>query len=320
MTVFNKFLLALYLVLTTACDNGMDYIIHGDVGEPDTIYITSDPDSEVWVDSFMQSASIDEIDILWVIDGSCSMYSHQANLLAGIELMISSLPADVNWRLKMITAGDGKAIQQSTVFPLTRGDDATDALIMYSMLPPDGMEHGFSALKNYVLLDSYAKTWLRPNAALLTVFVSDEREQSIITSAEFISWYEGYRRDVFLSFIGNVYPEDSVCLYPPRIHDQVGIKYMDAVNYFMGSIVDICETDWSAGVADATQKIEPVTEVELTHLPYKNTISVFEDGVLMDTTNWKYIESDNVIEFDPAPSQSVLVEIGYSVKFYTLSP
>ena len=319
MNVF-KFLLAFSFAILTACDNGIDYIIHSDGGDTDIIYVEMDPDAEVWVDSFTQAASYDEVDILWIIDGSCSMHSHRDSVLRGIESMMNSLPSDVNWRLKMITAGDGMAVQQSSTFPLTRGDDITDALIMYGMLPPDGMEAGFSALKNYVLLDTYAKTWLRPQAALLAVFVSDEREQSFMTTAQFLSWYQGYRSNVFLSFIGNVYPEDSICPAPPRMTDQVGVKYMDAVNSLMGTIVDICEDDWSAGVTDATQDINPVEEIELTHVPYKATISVFENGAPMDTAKWNYIESDNVVEFTPPPPESSLVEVGYSIKFYNLSP
>ncbi|MGI9554587.1 MAG: hypothetical protein ACR2M6_01330, partial [Vampirovibrionia bacterium] len=121
----------------------------------------------------------------------------------------------------------------------------------------------------------------------------------------------------FLSYIGNVLPDDSVCEYIP-IGNNIGMKYMDAVNYFSGIIVDICEEDWSAGVADATQKIEPFEEIELTHEPYTKTIVVFEDGRLMDTAKWTYIEADNTVEFDIIPDEGVLVEIAYSVKYYNL--
>jgi len=98
----------------------------------------------------------------------------------------------------------------------------------------------------------------------------------------------------------------------------VGLKYMDVVTYFLGTIIDICETDWSAGVQDATQKIDPVEELELTHEPYKSTIVVFENGAPMDHAKWTYIEADNIIEFDPIPDEGVLVEIGYAVKYYTM--
>jgi len=315
MRVF-KILLFFLILATTGCDNGIDYVVHG-AGETETEYVIVEPDAEIWIDSFVQTASYDEVDILWVIDGSCSMLQHRGNLLAGIELMMNNLPTDVNWRLKMITTGDGRAVKQPQTFPLTRGDDIYDALAMYNDLPPDGMEKGFDAVKNYITLDSYASTWMRPSAALLTVFVSDEEDQSTQTAPDFIAWYQTLRPNVFSSFIGNVKTADSICTRPPGPMD-VGLKYMDVVTYFLGTIIDICETDWSAGVQDATQKIDPVEELELTHEPYKSTIVVFENGAPMDHAKWTYIEADNIIEFDPIPDEGVLVEIGYAVKYYTM--
>ena len=313
MTAFRVALIFLFSMFAS-CDNNFDYVIHGQ-GEKE--YIVSEPDAEIWVESFLQPESYEKIDILWVIDGSCSMMAHRSTLLNGIELMINDLPTDVNWRLKMITTGDGGAVKQPQTFPLTRGDTITDAFHMYNALPNDGMEKGFDAVKNYITLDPYAPTWLRPDAALLTVIVSDEEEQSNMSAVDFQAWYQSTRQTVFLSFIGNIYPEDSVCTYPPRLLD-VGVKYMDATNYFSGVIIDVCQPDWTAGVSDATQKIDPFEEIELTHEPYKQTIVVFEDGKIMDTAKWTYIEADNTVEFDIIPNEGVLVEIAYSVKYYNL--
>ena len=313
MTAFRVALIFLFSMFMS-CDNNFDYVIHGE-GEKE--YIVAEPDPEIWIESFRQPASYEAIDILWVIDGSCSMMKHRSALLSGIELMMNSLPADVNWRLKMITTGDGRAVPQPQTFPLTRGDTIADAIAMHSDLPPDGMEKGFDSVKNYITLDSYASTWMRPDAALLTVFVSDEEEQSTMSAVDFQAWYQSIRSSAFLSYIGNVLPDDSVCEYIP-IGNNIGMKYMDAVNYFSGIIVDICEEDWSAGVADATQKIEPFEEIELTHEPYTKTIVVFEDGRLMDTAKWTYIEVDNTVEFDIIPDEGILVEIAYSVKYYNL--
>ncbi len=315
MRVFSSLFFAFLLTLA-GCDNGMDYVVHGQA-EPQTEYIVVEPDPDIWIDSFVQSASYDEVDILWVIDGSCSMLQHQATLLSGIELMMNSLPTDVNWRLKMITTGDGRAVPQPQTFPLTRGDDIADALAMYNDLPPDGMEKGFDAVKNYITLDAYAPTWMRHDAALLTVFVSDEEEQSFQSANDFSAWYQAQRSNVFASFIGNVLAADSICPRPPNMV-QTGAKYMDVVNYFFGTIIDICETDWSAGVEDATQKIDPVEDLELTHEPYPKTVVVFENGYPMDPSQWKYVEADNIVEFDPIPLEGTLIEIGYSIKYYNL--
>jgi hypothetical protein len=294
MNAFKYLWLSMFLLLAS-CQNGIDYVVHGEKTEVETevIILSTEPDPDIWIESFRQVDAYEKIDILWVIDGSCSMMKHKSSLLTGIEAMMNSLPADVNWRLKMITTGDGRAVPQSQTFPLTRGDTIADALAMYNALPIDGMEKGFDAVRNYVTLDTYAQTWLRADAAMLVVFVSDEEEQSTMTAVDFQAWYQSLRSNVFLSFIGNVKP---------------------------GTIVDICETDWSPGVQDATQKIEPFTDWELMHIPYENTIVVFEDGVRLDPAEWTYDPVTNIIEFAEIPTEGVLVEIGYAIKYYNLSP
>jgi len=320
MHAFKNIFLVCVLFLT-GCINGIDYVVVG--GEPETEtetiikYIVTEPEADIWIDSFVQVEAYEAIDIVWVIDGSCSMMQHQTRLLAGIEHMMNNLPADVNWRLKMITAGDGTRITQPTTFPLTRGDDIDDALYMYNQLPNDGQEKGFDAIKNYVTTDTYAQSWLRPDAALLVVFVSDEREQSTMTTTDFTTWYSWARPSVYLSFIGNLPPEDSICPYTTNF-STIGRKYIDAVTFYGGSIIDICETDWSAGVDDATQDIEPIEEWELTHVPYVDTIVVFEDNSPMDPAKWLYNAVDNTVEFSAPPPENAWVEIGYAIKYYNM--
>jgi len=322
MMGFKRLFLFLFLSIS-GCYNGIDYLVVGGTTETETEtiikYIVNDPEVDIWIDSFTQVAAYEDIDILWVIDGSCSMIRHESALLSGIEHMMNNLPIDINWRLKMITAGDGSRLTQSTTFPLTRGDTVSDAVAMYNQLPADGGEEGFASVQDYIMNDAYAQTWLRYDAALLVVFVSDEREQSIITVPAFISWYGAQRPEVYLSFIGNVDAADSVCSWAPSF-DMIGRKYMDAVNYFGGTIVDICESDWSAGVDDATQNIVPIDEWELTHIPYEDTVVVFEDGQKMDPLSWNYDPATNIVQFIDRPLEGALVEIGYGIRYYSVSP
>ena len=79
----------------------------------------------IWVDSFTQHMSVDGIDIIWVIDRSGSMATHNDRLIAGVEAMIAALPT-ADWRLVMISADARKSIV-STEFRLVPGDDGDDA-------------------------------------------------------------------------------------------------------------------------------------------------------------------------------------------------
>jgi hypothetical protein len=268
----------------------------------------------IWVDSFIQPNTVDGIDILWVIDTSGSMHRYDAQLMAGIEVMLSALPP-TSWRLAMISNDPSKAVLENQ-FPLVPGDDILDAEAMYSAMGRGGREEGFDAVYEYMITNSYSSTWMRADAGLLVVFVSDEEEQSddhFIDTVDFISWYRGMRGgSVFLASIVNHDATESLCDYPPSFID-VGTRYMDATNAFGGNIIDICNEDWSAGVADAAASVEPHEAWPLTHDAIADSVRVFINGVLVEPsmTSWHYSEVDNTVYFTAIPGGSSLVEIGY---------
>lgn len=264
----------------------------------------------IWIDSFTQYMSIDGIDILWVVDRSGSMSMHDAELVAGVEAMLAALPV-ADWRLVMISADPAHAVL-SNEFPLVPGDDAADAQAMLATLSSAPYEEGFNAVYQYMNNNPYALTWMRPEAGLLVVFVSDEEEQSYDNYpavSDFMGWYMMQRMgSVFMASIINHDPITSLCTYPPSPYD-VGDRYIEATNMLGGVIMDICDSDWSPGVTDATNSIEPIEQVELTHKAEADSIRVFINGSL--NYDWYYQESDNTVYFTIIPSAGQLVEIGY---------
>jgi hypothetical protein len=224
--------------------------------------------------------------------------------------MLLALPA-ADWRLVMISADPTQAIS-SDIFPLVPGDDAADASDMLSTLIYAPHEKGFDSVYDYIVGNPYSSTWMRPDAGLLVVFVSDEEEQSDInypTPSNFISWYRSLRMgSVFMASVVQQPREESLCAYPP-VPMNVGDRYMEATNLLSGVIVDICDTDWSPGVTDATRSIDPYESLTLTHAAETDSIRVFIDGQL--DHNWYYTESTNTIHFTIIPGAGQLVEIGY---------
>jgi hypothetical protein len=264
----------------------------------------------IWVDSFTQSMTIDGIDILWVVDRSGSMGRHDAELLAGVHAMLLALPVS-DWRLVMISADPSKAVL-STEFPLVPGDDIGDADAMLATLNPAPYEEGFNAVYDYITFNPYSSTWMRNDAGLLVVFVSDEDEQSDIEYpmvADFLSWYQTLRMgSVFMASVVNVPEEDSMCEHYVSTID-VGNRFIEATNTLGGIVVDICDPDWSPGVTDATNSIEPIESVKLTHKAEADSIRVFIDGVV--NNDWYYQSSDNTVYFTIIPAGGQLVEVGY---------
>jgi hypothetical protein len=309
------------IFFVAGCTTNMDYYIVGSGTETvvETVYedvevpvyiVTEVPAAPglIWVDSFMQPQSVDGVDILWVIDTSGSMNRFDEELLAGIGAMLLALP-DSGWRLAMLSNDPGAASIEAQ-FPLVPGDDVIDAENMYNNMGRGHREEGFDASYEYLINNEYAQTWLRYDAALLVVFVSDEEEQSddhFPSVDGFVSWYMGLRSgSAYLSSIVNLPPAESLCNTTDM---NTGDRYIEATNHFAGQIVDICSEDWSAGVIDAATRLEPYEYLELTHEPVEESIRVFINGAL--NYDWYYSSTDNTVYFTVIPSGNDLVEIGY---------
>lgn len=317
----NLLLLLLLVITTTACEG--DYtIVSQNPGE--TVYVEvevpSDPEyiyGDVWVDSFEQPYSVNGVDIVWLIDKSCSMADDVPAIVSGIEQMMNSLPP-TGWRLGITSTGYTDSIS-ATDFPLVPGDDIQDAWDAYGASGNNAREGGFDSIYAYIEENEYNQTWLRDDAALLIVFVSDEEEQSqeYFTSDQsglddFINWATIVRQSVYIASIVNVHETENECGYTVNTID-VGHRYIDATNAFNGVVVDFCEEDWAPGVAEASTQIEPYEEWPLTYIPVPDTVRVFEDGQLMDPTEWVYNPILNKVEFLVTPNEGSLIEIGYVI-------
>ena len=262
----------------------------------------------LWVDSFIQPDETDGYDILWVIDRSGSMMNHDQQLLLGIEEMLSSLPITTAWRLGIISTDSDEALS-NTAFPLVPGDDIVDATNALNALGTSWGapgEEGFEAVHSYVSLGSYADTWMRHTAALLIVFVSDEDEQSYTwTAPQFGDWLSSIRSRTFVTSIVGL--DENSCA------DQVGEGYLELTRDFNGVEIDICDEDWTPGVEEAIRPYEPIDEIELTHEPVIETITVFIDEVQIESAAWEYDEALNAVFFLTIPDGGSLVEVTYGL-------
>jgi hypothetical protein len=261
---------------------------------------------DVWVDSFTQPAATDGYDILWVIDRSGSMNSHDTNLLLGIETMMNALPVDTGWRLGIIST-DGSYSVNNTTFPLVPGDDIIDATLALNALGTGwgvGGEEGFEAVYSYITLNPYSTTWMRHSAALLVIFVSDEEEQSTWEVQDFADYLRTTRSLTFVTSIVGL-EAGGGC------GDQEGLRYMDLAREFSGLEIDICSSDWSQGVEEASKEFEPIDMLQLSEIPESGSIVVFIDGIPQLESDWYYDVTTNAVYFTVIPGDGTLVEVAY---------
>jgi len=264
----------------------------------------------IWVDSFTQPNSMNGIDILWVIDRSGSMVNEAAQIVTGIETMIAALP-ESDWRLVMLNISSSYS-GSNQLFPLIPGDGLTEAWAMYNSLGGSNKEEGFNAVYAYIADNPYAQTWMRQDASLLIVFVSDEDEQSVNrypTTSTFINWVSSQRPDFHITSIVH-YPQYlSLC---NNNTTAVGDRYLEAVDLTGGTKIDICTDDWTAGISEALNQVEPYEYYDLSKkVKYPQYLQVFYDGRPVHPDEWRYDAANNRVYFGPLPDGGVLVEIAY---------
>tara|TARA_R100001480_G_scaffold42247_2_gene55052 strand:- start:129 stop:767 length:639 start_codon:yes stop_codon:yes gene_type:complete len=198
----------------------------------------------------------------------------------------------------------------STSFPLIPGDDEVDAVAMFSANVNQGSEYGFSSLHDYIEENQFAQNWLRDDAALLTVFVSDEDDQSTTyfhSVNSFANWLDSIRTNVFVSSIVHLPPDETDCITNDR---NTGYRYIDLTNMYGGQVLDICSENWSQGVADAANQIQPYEYYDLSRTPLNGEqIYIFVDG--QPFHDFYYKEAENRVYFDVIPNEQALVEIAY---------
>mgnify|MGYP001292804962 FL=1 len=267
----------------------------------------------IWVDSFTQPNSVNGVDIIWVIDRSGSMHDEATQITLGIETMMNALP-QTQWRLVMINISSMNSANHQD-FPLIPGDTLADAQAMYAGLGGSGREEGFKSLQTYIQDNPYSSTWMRNDAALLVVFVSDEDDQSGATQlnpyplSDFTNWLLGYRSTFHVTSIVHLPPAESQC---NNNTTAVGDRYIDATNFFGGTVVDICTSDWSAGITEASLTVEPYEHYQLTkRVKYPQYLQVFYNGSPAHPDEWRFDSVTNTIWFNRLPAGGVLVEIAY---------
>jgi hypothetical protein len=251
------------------------------------------------------------IDILWVIDRSGSMHDEAAQIVTGIETMIAALP-ESDWRLVMLNISSYPQATMNQMFPLVPGDGITEAWAMYNNLGGSNKEEGFNAVATYITENPYSQTWMRQDASLLIVFVSDEDEQSLNnypSVSTFINWISIYRSDFHITSIVHYEVPLSQCNGSSAA---VGTRYLEAVDLTGGTKIDICTDDWAAGISEALNQIEPYEQYQLSkRVKYPQYLQVFYNGTPAHPNEWRYDSATNTVAFNPMPDGGVLVEIAY---------
>ena len=263
----------------------------------------------VWAQSYVQPSLGNGVDILWVVDPSGSMINNWPQVVLGVEQMMLALPTNVNWRLEIIPTDHMRAKTLQS-FPILPGDSLQTAQNHLQNNVQGHWEKGTDAVKAYMTENTDALQWMRNEVALLIIFVSDENDSSSQTASQFIQWVQYQRSEVYVTSIVNVDTTISLCPDTYGMWD-VGTDYMDITNYFSGITIDICETDWTAGVTQAAQQVHLIDEIQLDYTPVDiDHIEVLVDNVVW--TDWSWDQASNKIIFSVMPPEGSIITVSYN--------
>ena len=303
---------------------------------------SSDSDTRQ-IDEFEQLGK-PKVDLLFVIDDSGSMGDEQASLASNFDTFIQFATAQaIDYQIGVTTTDidEGSPPEAGRLVPveLGPGQSAADRIVTPQSVPSpeevfarnaaigatetateQGLEGAYLALSNPLIFGHNAG-FLRPDAVLSIIFVSDEDDQSP-NSTDFYTNY-------FLSIKGfrntNLFSASSIVGDAPGGCDGAGGNAFSGERYIAvtqrtgGVFQSICTDNWSRSLEELSASAFGFkSRFFLTNQPVIDTIRVVVDGQEIParepegTANWAYDFGTNSINFSafatPEPSAQLSIE------------
>lgn len=276
--------------------------------------------SEFITDSFEQ-ASIRRVDILFVVDNSGSMHSFQQNLAINMNSFMSAFALlNADYQIAVITTDDpdfrGQIVTPGTPDPVVELSSQVQVGTSGS-----GFERGIRMSHDALQVGGDAgpgSAFLRQDASLIIVYVSDERDGYSYSWQTYANYIETLKADKSMiiahSVIGD-YP--SGCSYyngSYNRHASFGDGYYDIVNHFGGTNYSICAADWGQQLQSMAFNSVPVLSYSLSDDgAIEDTIEVKIEG--QTSTAWWYNADNNEVSFNSAdaPKDGEIIEITYAI-------
>ncbi|MES2638552.1 MAG: hypothetical protein V4850_03695 [Myxococcota bacterium] len=271
-----------------------------------------------------QQQPVEKIDVLMVVDNSSSMESYQYQLGSNFQAFISWFVAgNVDYQIAVTTTDDGNdssvtdPARGAFVGPIiTSGMDLDTAGDLFQQevnvgISGSGLETGLKtahlALTDTARLGDQITAFLRPDASLSIVFVSDEEDSSPWPVNDYVNAFfelKGQRdRDAF-NISALTVTDETLCTEELAAFSSPGTRYVDAAAQTHGLTGNLCGSDFTQIVDDLALANSRITDTyPLSHEPDAETLTVTleVDGVETDLPcedgTWVY-QRTTVYEID----------------------
>jgi hypothetical protein len=292
----------------------------------------------VQTDHFSQDKA--PVDILFVVDNSGSMGDEQASLAANLSSFMKFADKNfIDYHIAVTTTDvsggeDGRfvPVTQTGTWPnagatpprvLTR--NTPDVLRAFQLnvnvgtngsAEEEGFEAAYLALSP-TLLSTHNQGFLRDDAALLVIVMTDEMEQS----PQSLNFYYSYLLNIKGARRANMFSWSSICSIDPGDTGNYGDRYIEMSKRTGGVTSSIHTANWSVDLEKlGLQAFGYKSAFLLTSTPDISTIEVRINGNLVpqsdpESTYWSYDPLTNIVQFSPQaiPEPGQTLEVSYSV-------
>lgn len=301
--------------------------------------------TDVWL-----QAPNNEVDILWVVDDSCSMAEEQVTLANGFVSFVSQMElSGTDFHIGVIsTSFDYANPDRGSLIGdppyLTLEDDYIQGFVQRARVGVEGedkekgLEAAAWALSPAMTDGGPNDGFLRNEAQLLMVVVSDEEDcsdrgaleglpaedcyrekQELVPVSEFIDEYRGLKSDPSMVQVGSIVGvQNGSCTgtSSPYVTD----RYYQVSAFTGGLVGDICQSDWSGMLAELGLTASGIrTGFQTTYLAKADTLVVTVDGeeIPVDPTNGYVYDTETwYITFGPnaVPARDAEVLADYTIQ------
>ena len=259
-----------------------------------------------------------QVDVLFVVDDSGSMSAEQASLAANFDAFIHAAEDwETDYRIGVTTTDLtlGGALQGSSPIVTAANAEQFKENVLVGTAG-SLVEQGLAAA-SASLTGAFAP-FLRPDAALVMVFVSDEDDQSAGPVSQFVTAFRSIKsgQDELLTAYAIVGPPGG-CLEGGGSAEG-GLRYIQAAEETGGAFASICDPSFGSALQTFGEgTFGPRSSFALAGTPKPGTLEVLVDGVLCDESAWTLTGGGRTVHFasdSPClPADGADVKVSYEL-------
>lgn len=284
---------------------------------------TADPVG-VQQDTFTQGDA--QVDILLVIDNSCSMGDEQAALATNFAAFMSSAASgNGNWRIGVTTTDvfveQGVLVRNmgnpAALTPTTPNVASLFAQKVQVGTGGSGFEQALAAAQLAVSpanRNGPNAGFLRSGAVLAVVIVTDAIEQSPNSVGSYLASLRaakgGKSELVQVSVVGPFTQPSSTCFTEGTVDPS---RFEAAINQTGGVKSDICTLDWATDLQNISRNVFGARRnFELSGSARSAAdIAVSINGTPIPASAWRYDAANNAVVFNSPPSPGSTIDVSY---------